>query len=205
MFKGIRETSFIDYPGLISTVLFTGGCDFKCGWCHNKSLIIPELLSKLPDIPEEKIRQLILERKDFIHAVCITGGEPALWGHRLDDTMGWIRSLGLKVKLDTNGSHPDLLAEWYDAGLIDFTAMDIKNSLDKYCKTIGLDSFDTGLIEKSVGLIKARSPEFQFRITKVPGLVEDGDIRWIEARFGVSLTVQDYKPVDDQGFPINSG
>ena len=200
MIKGIRETSFVDYPGLISTVLFTGGCNFDCAWCHNRSLVVPELLAGLPDLPEGIIKKTIHERKDFIQAVCITGGEPSLWGDKLNGLMAWIRGLGLKVKIDTNVSLPGVLKAWYDRGLVDFTAMDIKNSLPKYGRTVGLESFDTSVIEKSVRLIKERSPEFQFRITKVPGLVEDSDIAWIEGHFGVSLVVQPFRPVADAGF-----
>jgi pyruvate formate lyase activating enzyme len=195
MFKGIRETSFVDYPGKISTVLFTGGCDFRCAWCHNRSLVLPELVSKLPEIPESEIKRIISERKDFIQGVCITGGEPSLWGESLNPVMAWIRSLGLKVKVDTNGASPDVLSRWYDAGLVDFTAMDIKNSISRYARTVGVEGFDTAAVERSIRLIRERSPAFQFRITQVPDLVSDGDIRWIEEHFGVTLTVQPYRPV----------
>jgi pyruvate formate lyase activating enzyme len=194
--KGLQPVSFVDWPGRISTVLFTDGCNLDCAWCHNRALVEPDQFGKMPEISEGEIRSLLSERKNFIDGVCLTGGEPLLQGSRLRAFVRALRNeTGLPFKIDTNGLLPDELSLWYDEGLVDFTAMDIKNSFDKYPRTTGMASVDCSLLERSIGLIRTRSPGWQFRITLVPGLVEDSDIRWIEDRFGVNLTVQEYREV----------
>lgn len=195
MFKGIQNISLVDYPAKIATTVFTGGCNFRCDWCHNKTIAFPELVLNQPDINIEDIQSTILERKEFIDGVCITGGEPTLWGEELFEFIQWVKEKNLLLKLDTNGYKPDVLESYLDRKVVDFVAMDIKNSFDKYAKTVGLDSVDLSKIEKSIKIIKEKAPLYQFRITKVPHLVEDSDIQWIEKKFNVKLSVQKYRPV----------
>ena len=195
MFKSIIPVSLIDYPDKICTVLFTAGCNFNCPWCHNRDLIDPDIYKKIPDILLEDIKKILIERKNFIEGICITGGEPLLYGEKLREFLRMIRdTIKLPVKIDTNGYLPHELELCYDENLIDFTAMDIKNSFSKYSQTVGKE-IDTSIIEQSINLIKKRSPNWQFRITKVPHLVDEDDIKWIENKFNVKLSVQQYRPV----------
>ncbi len=193
MFKGIQQTSLVDYPGVIATTLFTGGCNFRCPWCHNLSLVLPEELKKTPDIPNNRIKEMILQRKHFIDGICITGGEPSLWGDELAEFMSWIKNEGLLIKLDTNGYNLEALKKFYDAKLVDFTAMDIKSLQENYNKATGMTDIHFSTIEESIALIKKYSPQYQFRITRVPGLVLDKDIRQMEELHNVKLTVQEYR------------
>ena len=91
MFRGIRKVSLIDYPGMIASTLFTGGCNFNCPWCHNRGLVEPELLAQIPEIPEEEVYNYLMTRNGLIQGVCATGGEPALWGERLAAFFAWCR------------------------------------------------------------------------------------------------------------------
>lgn len=195
MVRGVQPVSLVDWPGRICTVLFTAGCDFDCPWCHNRILVDPARYADLPLYSEEDLLNLLAERRGFVDGLCLTGGEPLIHGEPLRRFVRRLKdATGLPLKLDTNGHNPDELARWYDERLVDFTAMDIKNAFPKYARTVGLPHVDLGRIERSIRLVLERSPEYQFRITAVPDLVTDEDIRWIERTFGITLTVQEYRP-----------
>ncbi len=197
MFKGIQKNSFVDYPGKIATTLFTGGCNFRCPWCHNLNLVLPEKLTTIPDLPETEIKNIILERKHFIDGVCITGGEPTLWGEELASFMRWVKNENLLVKLDTNGYKPDILEKYYKERLIDYTAMDIKCVQERYHKVVGLPSIKYELIEKSINLIRTMSPEYQFRTTLAPNLVTLDDVQNINKKYGLDVKVQEYRDINN--------
>jgi pyruvate formate lyase activating enzyme len=194
--KGVQKTSLVDFPGRVCLTVFTGGCNFLCPWCHNLSIVIPERAAKIPDIPLDEIKRMVIERGDFIDGVCITGGEPTLKTEGLIEFMLWVKSEGLQVKLDTNGYLPEVLKRCYKQEAVDFTSMDIKNSSDKYAATAGLPMMDLKRIEESVDLIKKYSPEYQFRTTLAPGLVTETDLEWIRNRFDIKLTVQPFRKPD---------
>ncbi|MFZ7121547.1 MAG: anaerobic ribonucleoside-triphosphate reductase activating protein [Eubacteriaceae bacterium] len=156
---GIQKTSFIDFPNKLCTVLFTGGCNFRCSYCHNKSLVD----NTSPIIPLEKIYTDLINRRKFVDAVCVSGGEPTLQ----EDLVPFIKELkkmNFSVKLDTNGSNPNVINFLLENNLIDYIAMDIKSSIDKY-STITNSNVDTNKILKSVQLIKNGNCNYEFRTT----------------------------------------
>ena len=195
MFKGIQKVSLVDYPGYVATTLFTGGCNFNCAWCHNRALVEPEQYDKIPDLDIEDIKSYLTERSGKIQAVCVTGGEPTLHTDTLSDFFEWCHKTGLKVKLDSNGYLPDRLKRLLDEGNVDFVAMDIKNSPEKYAKTVGLDSIDFSRIERSIDIIKNSGLDYQFRTTMVTGLVNEKDIDFMEKRYNISIVRQEYVAV----------
>ena len=176
--KGIIPVSMLDWDGKLATVIFLGGCNFKCPYCHNPDIVNNS--SKLKDIEWEKIEKHILSKKDWIDGVVITGGEPTIH-EDLSMVMRRIKVLGLKIKLDTNGALPGALANIIQEELVDFVAMDIKTSFKKYALASNTKT-DVKFIKDSVALIKASGVDYEFRTTVVPGIVNMEDILEI-ARF----------------------
>ncbi len=121
----ILPTTLIDYPRKVAALIYTPSCNFRCPFCHNPELVLPERIALLNPIPEDRVLALLAERKGFLDALAITGGEPTLH-HDLSRFIGEVKRLGYLVKLDTNGSHPEVLAGLFDAGLLDYVAMDVK-------------------------------------------------------------------------------
>ncbi|MCJ7736944.1 MAG: anaerobic ribonucleoside-triphosphate reductase activating protein [Anaerolineae bacterium] len=179
--KGWVRSSLIDYPEHIAAVLFTGGCNFRCPMCHNGNLVLTP--GDLPDIPQERIFRLLGHRIGLLDGVVISGGEPMLQSD-LADFIRKLRSLGLHVKLDTNGYSPDGLAELLKQGLIDYVAMDVKAPPAKYPLLTGRTKIDVSRIERSVDLLLDGQCAYEFRTTVVPGLLNTADIdtigRWIK-------------------------
>ncbi|MBU2634071.1 MAG: anaerobic ribonucleoside-triphosphate reductase activating protein [Nanoarchaeota archaeon] len=170
--KHLEKTSLVDYPGKISCVLFLGGCNFRCGYCHNKQLILDD---ELKNINEEEILSYLESRKKWIDGVVFTGGEPLLYN--LKDFIIKIKNLGFLIKLDTNGFNPDALKELIDNNLLDYIAMDIKNSFEKYEETVGT-KVDLDKIKESINLIK-NFKNYEFRMTVLPLLHNEGDFESI--------------------------
>lgn len=161
--------TMLDYPGKVACIIFTYGCNFRCPFCHNATLVIDEasLISK------EEIFSYINKRKGVLDGVVVTGGEPLLQS----DIVEFLRELkqtGLLVKLDTNGSYPKRLREIIDLGLVDYVAMDIKNCKEKYSLTIGREA-DLSKIEESVKLLMENRVDYEFRTTVVRELHEKDD------------------------------
>ena len=172
MIRSLIGTSLIEYPGMISAVIFTGGCNFSCPFCHNPELVRPDLLSAQYSIPIDRVLEKLNRRKGFIEAVTITGGEPLLFDD-LRELLDRIRSeTSMKIKLDTNGSLPERLAEILP--LLDYIAMDLKTSPSKYRQATG-DRMDFEKPALSVELIKSL-PAYEFRTTMVPGIVDADDV-----------------------------
>ena len=163
-FFGIQKLSLLDYPTKMATTLFTGGCNFKCPFCHNRDLVF--LDENENEIPLDDIFSFLIERKNILDGVCISGGEPLLQ-KGLKDFIIQVKKLGLSIKVDTNGSQYEKLKELIDEGLIDYVAMDIKNSKDKYAMTIDVNGFDLSAVEKSVELLKESKVDYEFRTTIV--------------------------------------
>lgn len=179
--KGLAKLTLLDFPGKVACTVFTGGCNFKCPFCHNASLAVRP--GELPDIHEEEFFSMLSKRKGILDGVCITGGEPLLMPD-IADFIERIKEMGYSVKLDTNGSFPEQLAKLIDLKLIDMVAMDIKNSPEKYQATVGLKSFDITPIYDSVKILMNSDIPYEFRTTVVRELHSAKDFesigRWIE-------------------------
>lgn len=160
---GMQKLSLVDYPGKMCCTVFTRGCNFRCPFCHNASLVTH------PDDDELDMKEVCAyldKRKGMIPAVTISGGEPLLQ-NGVEKFAENAKNMGYLVKLDTNGSMPDKLIALVENGLVDFVAMDIKNSKRKYALTAGLDKLDLAPIEKSVEFLKSGKVPFEFRTTVV--------------------------------------
>jgi pyruvate formate lyase activating enzyme len=168
--KDIIESSFIDYPKKISMVVFTAGCNFRCHYCHNPELVNPEL----PFMSEDKAIKKIESKKEWVDGIVITGGEPTMHAD-LPDFIRKIKKMGLLIKLDTNGTNPEMIELLINERLIDYIAMDVKAPLENYSKVTG-SNFDTNIIKKSIELIKTSGIDYEFRTTILPKLFKEEDI-----------------------------
>ena len=146
---GLQKMTLLDFPGKVACTVFTGGCNFRCPFCHN-ALLVTELPEN-PDYTADEVLDFLKKRSGLLDGVAITGGEP-LMNPDIPDFIKEIRKLGYQVKLDTNGSYPDRLESIVSDGLVEYVAMDIKNCKEKYAETIGLKEYDLSKIEKSVDL-----------------------------------------------------
>ncbi len=173
--KGLQKTTLLDFPGKVACTLFTAGCNFRCPFCHNASLVISPDTSDT--ISEEEIFAFLKKRRGILDGVCITGGEPLLQ-RDIEDFIKKIRELGIAVKLDTNGAYPERLRSIIDKGLVDYVAMDIKNSKEKYALTAGAD-VDIEKISESVRILMESDVEYEFRTTVVRELHSPEDIQSI--------------------------
>jgi pyruvate formate lyase activating enzyme len=172
--KGLQKTTLLDFPGKLACTIFTAGCNFRCPFCHNSSLVVRA--GEVDEIPMESFLSYISKRKGLLDGVAITGGEPLL-NPDIDELMRKIRAEGLLIKLDTNGAYPDRLEALLDEGLVDYVAMDIKNTKEKYALTAGLDeSFDISTIERSIDIIMKKAPDYEFRTTVVRELHTPDDL-----------------------------
>lgn len=172
---GFQKVSLIDYPGRISAVVFTQGCNFRCPFCHNPELVDPERFAGL--IPEPEILSFLEKRKGRLDAVVITGGEPTLQPE-LTPFIIHLKALGYRVKLDTNGTFPDLLEEMLGRKLLDYVAMDIKAPLERYDEMTKTKT-DSRRIGRSISLIMGSGVDYEFRTTAVKSLLGAEDIERI--------------------------
>ena len=167
LISGLQKLTLLDYPGTVACTVFTGGCNFRCPFCHNAALVLPELMGQ--DTDEEQVLAFLKRRQGVLDGMAITGGEPLL--HKdIGIFLEKVRALGYKIKLDTNGSFPGRLQELISAGLVDRVAMDIKNAPELYAKTVGLPSLDLAPIERSKELLLRGDVDYEFRTTVVKGL-----------------------------------
>lgn len=166
--------TLLDFPGKVACTVFTGGCNFRCPFCHN-ALLVTKLPEK-PDYSEDEILSFLEKRTGLLDGVAITGGEPLL-NPDIADFIRKIRSMGYAVKLDTNGSFPERLKAIVGEGLVDYVAMDIKNRKEKYAETIGLKNHDLSKIEESVEFLKSGAVDYEFRTTVVEQFHTVEDIR----------------------------
>lgn len=195
MIHDFIKTSFVDYPKLISTVIFTSGCNFRCPFCHNGSLVD---LKRGEFSVTNRFFEHVEKRKKVLDGVVITGGEPTLHSG-LPELVEGLKNLGLKVKLDTNGTKPDMLRQAIDAG-IDYVAMDLKNDFENYAHTIGLDVSPVEDIRRSMHLLRTSSVEYEFRTTIMKEFhsnqVLDRMMEMIEP--GELWVIQNYRYSDEQ-------
>lgn len=163
-FSGFERLSLLDFDDHISCTLFFAGCNFRCPFCHNSSLVLNPSGAK--KIPWTEIKEYLKKRVGVLDAVCVSGGEPTLMPD-LGPKLREIKDLGYLVKLDTNGSRPDVLKELASLGLLDYVAMDIKNSLRKYAMTIGANTISLEAIEESIHFLNSSSIDHEFRTTAI--------------------------------------
>ena len=178
LLKGLQKLTLLDFPDKMACTVFTGGCNFLCPFCHNASLVIGERVKESPTIPCEEFFDFLEKRRGILEGVCISGGEPTLQSD-LAEFIKKIKELGFLVKLDTNGYRPDVLGALIDGGLIDYVAMDIKASRDKYGEAVGIDDFDTAPIEESVKILMGGNIPFEFRTTLLCGIHDEDEMRKI--------------------------
>lgn len=174
---GLQKMSLLDYPEKVAATVFTGGCNFRCPFCHNSSLVLTEKMM-LPEIPQQEIFTFLEKRKNKLDGICITGGEPLI-NEDIGDFALSIKKLGFSVKLDTNGYFPQKLKMLIQEGVIDYVAMDIKNSQDAYPATVGIADIDIAPIEESVAILMGGNVPFEFRTTVVKELHNEDNIRAI--------------------------
>ena len=168
---GLQKMTLLDFPGRVACTVFLGGCDFRCPFCHNFELATGEAK---PIMDDTELLAFLRKRQGLLDGVAITGGEPCLHA-ALPDLLARIRELGYSTKLDTNGYHPAMLADLIESNLVDYIAMDIKNSPEKYARTCGVERIDMGPITESIAIIKDAAPDYEFRTTVVAELHEAAD------------------------------
>lgn len=180
---GLQKLTLLDYPGKMACIIFTKGCDFRCPFCHNASLVVNTQANDdrkydIETISDSEITSFLKKRKGILDGVVITGGEPTLQKD-LISFISSIKELGYNVKLDTNGNHPQVIQDLLQLNLIDYIAMDIKNCKEKYSRTIGLSKFDITNIIHSVDIIKNSGIDYEFRTTVVEAFHNEEDFESI--------------------------
>ncbi len=181
---GMRKLSTLDYPTRLCVTVFTKGCNFRCPFCHNSSLVLKEKFDCGENICQKDIFEFLKKRKGLLDALCLTGGEPLINDiSEIINFLPTVKEQGFLVKLDTNGSYPEKLSLLIKENLVDFVAMDIKNSLSKYGETVGID-VKTEDIQKSVGILMNGNVDFEFRTTVVKNLHDEESMKeigkWLE-------------------------
>ena len=181
MIKGLQKLTLLDYPGKIAATVFLGGCNLRCPFCHNASLVLPEKFGDT--ISDEEFFAFLESRKGRLEGVCVSGGEPTLYPN-IAEFLGKIKAMDFLVKLDTNGTRPEVLKSLVDKGLLDYVAMDIKNSPLRYSETVGISDFDILGVAESTAYLLEGKVDFEFRTTVVKELHSAEDIKnigkWLE-------------------------
>lgn len=169
---GLNKTTLLDYPGQVAATIFLGGCNFRCPFCQNSSLILNP--GSQPEIPEEEVLSFLKKRKGILEGVCVTGGEPTL-SPELPAFLKKIRTLGYPIKLDTNGTRPKLLKSLAEQELIQMTAVDIKACPDNYPSSCGMLHPDLNAVKETVEFLKNGTLDYEFRTTVVRELHSEKD------------------------------
>ncbi|MBE6568537.1 MAG: anaerobic ribonucleoside-triphosphate reductase activating protein [Ruminococcaceae bacterium] len=181
VFHGFQKLTLLDFPGKVAATLFTAGCNFRCPFCHNASLVTH--IENSETYTEDEVLNVLKKRQGVLDGVCLTGGEPLLQ-NGVGEFLSRVKALGYAVKLDTNGSFPDKLKSLVESGIVDYVAMDIKNAKEKYAATAACERFSLAAIEESVDFLMKSGVDYEFRTTVVKGLHEIQDIEkiglWIQ-------------------------
>lgn len=191
---GFQKVTLIDFPGKIAATVFTSGCSFRCPWCYSSELVLPEKIKTQPKISEKQLFDFLKERKGLLEGVVLCGGEPTI--HKdLPSFIKKIKKLGYLVKLDTNGSNPEMLKKLIEEKLIDYVAMDIKAPKEKYNEAAGV-KVNIKNIQKSIDILKEGRVDYEFRSTIIPTVLEKEDVlkiaQWI--RFAKRYYLQNFRP-----------
>lgn len=173
---GLQKTTLIDYPGKIACTIFLIGCNFRCPFCYSAELVLPEKIKNQPRIDEKELFRFLKERREYLEGVVICGGEPTIHSD-LSDFLLQIKKMGYLIKLDTNGTQPDVIKKLIDKKLVDYIAMDIKAPLEeeKYAVASGV-KVDLEKIRQSIALIKNSGIDYEFRTTVVPTIHQLEDL-----------------------------
>jgi len=169
---GLQKVSLIDYPGKISAVVFTQGCNFRCPYCHNPELVDPKRYREC--LPEDEISSYLEKRRGKLQAVVVTGGEPTIQGDIISFVQR-VKAMGYLMKLDTNGSRPEVLQELIELKLLDYIAMDVKGPIGKY-PAVTCVPVQVEIIKRSIEIIKTSGVDYEFRTTIVKSQIEGADI-----------------------------
>lgn len=192
--SGYNKLTLLDFPEKMACTVFLPNCNFRCPFCHNASLVLSP--DTQPSISEEEFLSFLKKRKGVLEGVCITGGEPTLQPDLYDFILK-IKELGYLVKLDTNGYRPDVLQKLLP--ILDYVAMDIKNSPENYAETVGLKNFDMDKIKRSVSLIRESGVPHEFRMTVSPDMQNEKDFEsvgeWLKGE--EKFFLQQYKDSGD--------
>lgn len=173
---GLQKLTLLDFPGKVACTVFTAGCNLRCPFCHNSELVLPE--RQPPKMDAQELLSFLRKRQGILEGVCITGGEPLLQ-RELPDLLRGIRELGFCIKLDTNGTFPERLRTLAQEGLLDYVAMDIKNSPERYAETVGLSNFDLSKVKESVDFLLSGAVDCEFRTTVCAELHSERDMHTI--------------------------
>ena len=158
--RAVQKLSVVDYPGLLCATVFTPGCNLRCPFCHNGTLVLDDE----PNVSEQVVFDFLGTRKNKLDAVCLSGGEPLLQ-KGVEAFLRKVKDMGFKTKLDTNGTKPQYLKELLESGVVDYVAMDIKNSPAKYAETVGVKAFSLKPVYESINIIKSSGVDYEFRTT----------------------------------------
>lgn len=196
MICGLQKMTLLDFPGKIACTVFLGGCNFRCPFCHNSELFMgkPEKLME-----DEEFFKFLKSRKGLLDGVCVSGGEPTLYKN-LPEFLVKIKELGFLVKLDTNGSRPALVKELVEKNLVDYIAMDVKNSPAMYAQTVGLENMDLAPIEESLRFLIGGTVPYELRTTLVSQLHTEESIQDMGAWLGGLVTGMKPKQLFLQSF-----
>ena len=204
---GLQKLTLLDYPGKVACTVFLSGCNYRCPYCHNAELI-DRILPPVMD--EEELLAFLSKRRGLLDGVCVTGGEPTLRGEELTALIRRVKALSYAVKLDTNGTHPDILKALVHEGLIDYVAMDIKNSPDRWARTAGLPGADLAPVRESVSFLLSGQVDYEFRTTVVREYFDDNSflgigpwIRGAKRYFLQPFTDRDTVPADGLTSPTD--
>lgn len=178
---GLQKLTLIDYPGKLACTVFLAGCNFLCPWCYSKELVLPKEIKKQPKVSEKEFFNFLKKRKGLLEGVVLCGGEPTIFKN-LPDLAKKIKKLGFFVKLDTNGSNPEMIKGLINKNLIDYVAMDIKLPKQRYAEIFAKKT-KIRQIDNSIKLLKEGIVDYEFRSTIVPGVHNKKDIidmaKWI--------------------------
>ncbi len=191
---GLQKLTLIDYPGKLAATVFLTGCNFSCSWCYSSELVLPEKIKKQARISEKEFFKFLKEKKGLLEGIVLCGGEPTI-NSDLPEFVKKIKKMGYAVKIDTNGSFPEMLRHLIDKKLIDYVALDIKAPKEKYEKVTG-GGTNVKYVERSVSFLKENKIDYEFRTTVVPTFLEKEDIlkiaKWI---FGArKYYLQNFRP-----------
>jgi pyruvate formate lyase activating enzyme len=193
---GFQKSSFVDFPGIISCVVFTPGCNMKCGYCHNKHI----LGGDAPKVDALMVMDYLNKRKGMLKGVVVSGGEPTLQPD-LEAFVASVKALGYMVKLDTNGTNPEIVKSLCEKGYIDYVAMDIKANIEKYSLVAGC-TIDTEKVLETVTFLKESGVKHEFRTTFCPDLTKEDILAISKTIVGESdYYLQQYRQVEGEGVP----
>lgn len=175
---GLQKVTLVDYPGKLACTVFLSGCNFRCPFCYSKELVLPEEIQRHPEVSESAFLNFLEEKRGMLEGCVVCGGEPTIYGDELTEFIKKIKKKGFLVKLDTNGTNPDVLKRLIGEKLVDYIAMDIKAPLnkEKYALASGIKNVDIDKIKESISLIKNSNVDYEFRSTIVPKIHSKEDV-----------------------------